>query len=243
MMPFSPKPKQILSERPPALSRMHRIEFGGTIFIPHMSGALYAPGLRTLFVADLHLEQGTSLARRGIHVPPFDTMATLALLREALNETEPQRLVLLGDSFHRADAASHLEPAARAALSGIASKQETIWISGNHDPAPHDMGGTCVDHLILAGIVLRHEPSNRPAMPEMSGHLHPGCTVVQRGVALRGKCFVGDKSRMILPAFGTYTGALDMSAAAFNGLFDMEQARTWLIGRSTIHTYKLKDLV
>jgi uncharacterized protein len=224
------------------LSRMHRIEFGGQIFIPHMSGALYAPALRTLLVADLHLEQGASLARRGVHVPPYDTVSTLQTLREAIMDTTPEKLVLLGDSFHSPEAIAALENETLASLQDIAARQETLWITGNHDPEPHSVGGQCAHELEFHGIMLRHEPARRNVWPEISGHLHPGCTVVQRGIAVRGKCFVGDDKRLMLPAFGAYTGALDVSAQPFAGLFDRDQARTWLVGRSAIHTYRLKDL-
>ncbi|EHK52388.1 metallophosphoesterase, partial [Mesorhizobium alhagi CCNWXJ12-2] len=39
-------------------------------------GALYFPDLGLLCVSDLHLEKGSSFARRGMLVPPYDTAAT-----------------------------------------------------------------------------------------------------------------------------------------------------------------------
>ncbi len=59
------------------MSRTQRISLGGLDFIPDLSGALYAPDFATLLVADLHLEKGTSLARRGVHLPPYDTRESL----------------------------------------------------------------------------------------------------------------------------------------------------------------------
>ena len=63
------------------MSRTHRISLGGLDFIPDLSGALYVPEFATLLVADLHLEKGTSLARRGVHLPPYDTRESLDQLR------------------------------------------------------------------------------------------------------------------------------------------------------------------
>ena len=77
-MPFSPKPRTTSSTRPCGLSRSQRISLGGMDFIPDLSGALYAPEFKALLVADLHLEKGTSLARRGVHLPPYDTRAIAA---------------------------------------------------------------------------------------------------------------------------------------------------------------------
>jgi metallophosphoesterase superfamily enzyme len=39
-------------------------------------GVLYFPELKLLAVSDLHLEKGSSLARRGALIPPYDSGAT-----------------------------------------------------------------------------------------------------------------------------------------------------------------------
>ncbi len=69
-MPFSPKLPMHSTKRPHGLSKGHTIKLAGISFIPDLSGALYAPELKALLVADLHLEQVAALARRGIAVPP-----------------------------------------------------------------------------------------------------------------------------------------------------------------------------
>ena len=83
-MPFSPKPRTTSSTRPCGLSRSQRIALGGMEFIPDLSGALLAPDYKALLVADLHLEKGTSLARRGVHLPPYDTRESLLQLSAVL---------------------------------------------------------------------------------------------------------------------------------------------------------------
>ena len=72
-MPFSPKLPAPLSTRPRGLSKEHRISLNGLDFIPDLSGALFVPDFKTLLVADLHLEKASNLARRGVHLPPYDT--------------------------------------------------------------------------------------------------------------------------------------------------------------------------
>ena len=42
------------------------------------SGAVFWPERRLLAVADLHFEKGSSYARNGRFLPPYDTAATLA---------------------------------------------------------------------------------------------------------------------------------------------------------------------
>ena len=82
------------------MSKEHRIGLGGLDLIPDLSGALFIPSLRSLLVADLHLEKASNMARRGVHLPPYDTRASLALLEAVIAETMPETLIFLGDSFH-----------------------------------------------------------------------------------------------------------------------------------------------
>jgi uncharacterized protein len=226
------------------LSKAHTISLGGLSFTPDMSGALYLADEKLLLVADLHLEQGASLARRGLHVPPYDTQVTLAMLERVLIATAATRLVLLGDSFH--DAVAHDEVAAQdaARLRQITSRVDTIWISGNHDPQTHDaLGGTCVDELALGQVTLRHIPAKlKMGAMEIAGHLHPGAAVEQRGTRVRTKCFVADERRIILPAFGSYTGAVNVKSGAFAGLLDPATTQAWMISKTTIHCFPWKRL-
>jgi uncharacterized protein len=226
------------------LSRQHTISLGGLNFTPDMSGALFCADEKLLLIADLHLEQGASLARRGLHVPPYDTLATLTMLEQVLASTKAQRLVLLGDSFHDSVAHEAIRESDAERLRQITSSVETIWISGNHDPKAHDsLGGICVDEMEFGTITLRHIPSRlKEHELEIAGHLHPGATVVQRGHHIRTKCFVGDQRRIILPAFGSYTGALNVMSCAFSGLFDQAQTQAWMIGKTAIHCFPWKRL-
>lgn len=244
MMPFSPKPLTNSWERPHGLSKQHIIALGGLTFMPDMSGALFQPDEKLLLVADLHLEQGASLARRGLHVPPYDTSATLSMLENVLAATRAHRLVLLGDSFH--DGLAHNEVLVGDAkrLRTLTSNVDTIWIAGNHDPNAHEsLGGVCVEELELGAITLRHVPAQLNAGEmEIAGHLHPGASLEQRGHHIRTKCFVADDRRIILPAFGSYTGALNVRSTAFKGLLNTQQAKAWMISKTTIHAFPFKRL-
>ncbi len=244
MMPFSPKPLTNSWERPHGLSRLHTITLGSLSFVPDLSGALYLEEEQLLLVADLHLEQGASLARRGLHVPPYDTTATLMMLEQVLVNTKAKRLVLLGDSFH--DGTAHLDVTShdQQRLRHITSTIDTIWISGNHDPHAHDsLGGTCVEELALGEITLRHIPALlKSGEMEIAGHLHPGAAIVQRGHHVRTKCFVADDRRIILPAFGSYTGALNIRNPAFKGLLNTEHTKSWMLGKTALHCFPYKRL-
>jgi uncharacterized protein len=236
-MPYSLKPQMISSTRPCGLSRSHRISLSGMDFIPDLSGALYAPDFRTLLVADLHLEKGTSLARRGVHLPPYDTRQSLMQLKAVLNEAKPERLIFLGDSFHDRDARERIDEDDLATLRTITSEAETLWITGNHDPSPpQDIGGRIVSEVMLGAVTLRHEPRPLPSSAfEIAGHLHPAAAIHSRGQRIRCRCFIADQSRIIMPAFGSYTGALSVTSKAFEGLFG--DYHVWMIGTKAIHRF------
>jgi hypothetical protein len=206
-------------------------------FIPDLSGALYAPEFRALLVADLHLEKGTSLARRGVHLPPYDTRESLLQLKAAVEFTRPARLIFLGDSFHDQEARERIDASDLALLRSITTAAQTIWITGNHDPAPpRDVGGIIIDEMALGPVTLRHQPGMlRPEEAEISGHLHPAAAIHSRGHRIRCRCFIADERRLIMPAFGSYTGALSVRSEAFDGLFG--DFHVWMIGDKAVHRF------
>ena len=219
------------------MSRSQRITLASLEFIPDLSGGLYVPDFKALLIADLHLEKGTSLARRGVHLPPYDTRESLLQLVSVIAATKPQRLIFLGDSFHDGEARERIDQGDLAQLRSITLETETIWISGNHDPQPpEDIGGTIATEIALGPVTLRHEPQKLAAGDyEIAGHLHPAAAVEARGLRIRRRCFIAGSRRMIMPAFGSYTGALSVRSPAYDGLFD--HFHVWMIGAKAIHLF------
>lgn len=188
--------------------------------------ALYWPRERALLVADLHLEKGSFFARHGQPIPPYDSRETLERVALAIRETGARRVITLGDNFHDAGGAARLEPHACGMLAALTKAVDWVWITGNHDIGEHgavaeaDCGGTRVEELELAGMILRHQAKKGETRPELSGHFHPRLQLtVQRRRIVRPCAVVsanenadgGRSGRMILPAFGAFTAG--MSAA------------------------------
>jgi metallophosphoesterase superfamily enzyme len=108
----------------------------------------------------------------------------------------------------------------RSALARLQAGRTWIWIAGNHDRvAPPALAGDRADELAIGRLVFRHEPASRPVSGEIAGHLHPAARVWARGKSVRRRCFVGDGERLIVPAFGAYTGGFNILDTAFAGLF------------------------
>jgi len=198
-------------------------------------GTLFLPAHGVLVVSDLHLEKGAAYARRGSLVPPYDTAATLARLRHVIDDYRPGIVVSLGDSFHDRAGSAHMPEIYREALAGMMAGRDWYWIAGNHDPdPPHDLPGRAVRELVVGGLTFRHEPSKGAAEGEIAGHLHPGARVVLRGRSVRRACFASDGLRMIMPAFGAYTGTLNILDRAYHGLFGMERLMAYMLGRGRV---------
>jgi uncharacterized protein len=207
----------------------------GARLVADPSGALVWPEQAVLVVADLHLEKGSSIARRGSLLPPYDTRTTLACLEAALGRFAPRRVISLGDGFHDPDASSRLAADDRARLTNLVARHDWIWLAGNHDPrGPAGLGGRTESALEIAGTIFRHIPAGEPDGPEIAGHLHPSARVTVRGRRLARPCFVHDRRRLLLPAFGSYAGGLDVFDPAIAGLF-RESFDVALLGDDRVH--------
>ena len=185
------------------------LRFRGEEIRVSADGSLFFPGREMLVVSDLHLGKSERLARvgRGL-LPPYESLDTLARLERAIVGNRASCVVCLGDSFDDEMAAINLQDSDSRSIRALAESRRWIWISGNHDKrVKHDFGEVH-DSLNLEHVVFRHvsEPN---AAGEMSGHYHPNAAVNLRGRRIRRPCFLIDRNRIILPAFGTYTGGMD----------------------------------
>ncbi len=195
------------------------LSLSGMAAVLDLSGALALPDEGALLVADLHFEKGSSFARRGMFLPPYDTRETLASLKAVVERFSPRTVIALGDSFHDVGGPDRLGDEERAMLAAVQAGRAWIWVTGNHDRVlPETLGGEVVGEMRLGALTLRHEPVPGEAA-EVAGHLHPVGKVVMRGRSARRRCFLTDGARCVMPAFGAYAGGLNACDAAFKPLF------------------------
>lgn len=182
------------------------------------SGALFWPAQSLLCVSDLHFGKAQRYAARGGGaLPPYETHDTLLRLDHDIAKTAPSCVICLGDSFDCLGASLDLDGSARDWVLRLQAGRRWIWIEGNHDPGPVDLGGTHVTQYASGPLTFRHIAAAQ-ARGEISGHYHPKMTLDLKGRRLSRRCFALDADRMILPAYGTYTGGLDVTAAPLGTL-------------------------
>jgi hypothetical protein len=114
--------------------------------------------------------------------------------------------------------------------------RDWIWIAGNHDPQPVvNIGGTFHAACAIGAVTFRHLPTGAPG--EISGHLHPVARVAQRGRAISRRCFANDANRMVMPAFGAFTGGLNVRDAAFADLFGTLTFTAHMLGDGRLYSF------
>jgi DNA ligase-associated metallophosphoesterase len=215
------------------------IVLAGVPLLADPSGALYWPEQGLLAVADLHLEKGSSFAARGIMLPPYDTAATLARLGRLIAHYAPRCVIALGDSFHDGGGPARLSDEDRENLRGLQRGRDWIWIAGNHDPEPaENIGGAFHETMTIGGLTFRHLPNGGEA--EICGHLHPVARIAHRGRAVSRRCFAADKTRMVMPAFGAFTGGLNVRDAAFADLFGTIHFAAHMLGEGRLYSFAAK---
>jgi uncharacterized protein len=220
----------------------HTITVSGVTLAADPAGVLYWPEQRLLCVADLHLEKGSSFARRGMMLPPYDTRATLQALHLLVARYAPRVVIALGDSFHDRKGATRMAAPDRDLLTQIQHGREWIWIAGNHDPDPAPgIGGTFAQALALSPIEFRHEPTG--SFSEIAGHLHPSARIAWRGHAIVRRCFAADGNRIVMPAFGAYTGGLNVLDHAFASIFGASAFTAHLLGGRRLYAFSAAHCV
>jgi uncharacterized protein len=185
------------------------IRIAETRLILRPDGTVHRPDLSTLYVADLHLGKAGSFRALGVPVPDGACAETLNRLSESLSQAAVTRLVILGDLWHDARAASPERVSDWLRWRSLHPKIRMELVVGNHDRkagARVSEWGLDLAPNTDAPFDLRHEPPESRE-PTLCGHVHPGANVVLPGrQTLRLPAFWRRGDVLTLPAFGGFTG-------------------------------------
>lgn len=166
------------------------------------SRALYWPRQQMLVVADLHLGRVVSRFPKIVD----SVKQALNRLSGALEQTNAERLLFLGDVFHMRNNYHYDVINAFAQWRASFARMEMILIRGNHERAMGDPPSQLQLRCIAPGyheegVTFLHEPRQVDTFT-MCAHLHP-CLLVPtaRAIATTVPCFVWNQDYLYMPAF------------------------------------------
>ena len=109
-------------------------------------------------------------------------------------------------------------------LQDMMEGREWYWVASDLPGKPEPIEGAVVPHMMLSGIKFRAEPVRAPVANEIAGGLHPVAQVSHYGHLVRGRCFVSNGMRMILPSLGDYSAGTNVLSSAFDPLLGQGRA-------------------
>ena len=185
--------------------------------------AFYLKNHRMLIIADVHFGKINHFRKAGIPVPQKANDKNLEQLVELILQTQPERVVFLGDLFH-----SHYNPEWEVfgELVKYFSQVSFELVVGNHDiMSDHQYTRkniTLHDELQVGPFLFTHHPLDevRDALYNIAGHIHPGVVLRGKGrQALTLPCFLFGENQGFLPAFGSFTGLARISPKKDDKIF------------------------
>ena len=186
--------------------------------------ALFLEAEKTLVVADIHWGYAESHRRVGNLLPLWGNAETARRLRRLLAFYQPERMIWLGDSLHRASSAE----AAEEFLDAHAPA-EMIILCGNHD---RKWSRITADYFRLGRCFFHHgdrELAVEPGLTEIIGHIHPVISLGDgAGTRVKAPVMVHGRHRIILPSFSDWS-----SGASWNSDLTGEE-KVWIISPSRI---------
>jgi len=178
---------------------------------------------KTLIIADLHWGKSAHFRKNGIAIPSQTQSNDEIRLAKVLREKGIERLIIAGDLFH---STSNQQVDLFLHFRKYHTSLHVDLVVGNHDILKEEqynsfnlekhekclqIGPFCFAHDML--------PSNQFVI---HGHVHPALQIKSKGFkqpALKLCCFAEDKERMILPAFGKFTGNYMLEPQNFAHLY------------------------
>lgn len=220
---------------------MLRLNFAGNEICLLSSGLCYWPQQKTLIVADLHLEKGSYFALRGQPIPLADTRSTLEKLQQEIENLAPEAVLCLGDNVHDAEGFLRMQEEDLLLLDSLCKGvARWTWIIGNHDTRQLKAPALGNMHFVLeeriANLYFRHT-FEKDKDAQVIGHYHPKISVRRQGLSMTGKCFVAADNILIMPAFGQYTGGLDITDKVYQAILP-EKKQYYLLFQDSIYFVK-----
>ena len=193
---------------------MKVINFNNHEFKINNDGILFWLEKKIAIISDLHLEKGSSFASSGQFIPPFDSEETLNKLINFLKIHEVQTIVLLGDTFHDGGALNRMSSKVKSIFDSLVENYEIIFVLGNHENKMKSAFIKLYERYIVDDIHFLHEAVLEKKY-QISGHFHPVASLKINSKKITEKCLIHSENYIIMPAFGEFTGGLNINNHVF----------------------------
>ena len=166
-------------------------------------------------------------------MPHGTTAENFQRLDRLLQRYACRRLIVLGDFLHARQAQNPVTMAALSEWRGRHTELAITLIRGNHDRHAGDPPAalnieTVAEPLLLGPFALQHEPDPHPSHHVLAGHVHPAYRLRGKGrQSLRLPCFVLGERLSLLPAFGSFTGAMSVFAEPGQRIYVLGDGGVW----------------
>ncbi len=187
----------------------YELTIAGEAMLAMPERTLFWPRTRTLAAADLHLGKDEGLRAAGAIVPAGPMQADLDRLSRAIERTDPERVVIVGDLIHgRLGLKDHI-------IERVAAWRDRhacpfVLVVGNHDrnargnklPTALDAWRmeTADPELTIDAISFVHDPADARG-PSVAGHVHPAVSLGR----VKAPAFTVLGDTVTLPAFSAFT--------------------------------------
>lgn len=171
--------------------------------------ALLWPSQKTLIVSDLHWGKGAHFRKNGIAIPMHAQQQDETRLASLISQHHIERLIIAGDLFH---SKHNNEVESFTHWRSTHGSLHIDFVTGNHDILPAEKYQNWNMDLHTEGLhtgpfYIAHDVPETCDTFCIHGHLHPAIRIIRRGHnTIKLNCFCEDTHRLILPAFGQFTG-------------------------------------
>lgn len=219
----------------PSMQNATSLELGGHQLQILPDRTVYWPAERALLLADLHLGKATHFRKHGVYLPGDVIQKELWRLRQSILKDDLDTVYILGDLFH---ASYNHEWPLFVQLMREHTHLRWVLLKGNHDVlgrGTYEEAGFEVvdDRLSVGNMILAHKPEAVATLADdqfaIVGHIHPGYVLGAKG--LPGKvqmpCSWLSDRRLVLPAWGSFTGLDIVQPKAGDRLFLLTENAVW----------------
>lgn len=174
--------------------------------------AIYWQERQTLIITDLHIGKSGHFRKSGIAAPSTLNAKNLERLGKLIQKHAPSTLLILGDLFHSKANREWLE--FEEWLEDFYGLDIQL-VTGNHDllhQSFYESANIIVfETLEIDDFLFVHDPNDmnktNSTRTMVAGHIHPGISIKGKGrQSLRFPCFLFSDTKILLPAFGEFTG-------------------------------------